>query len=181
MKILASLLAATAFVTFTGTAEAMNIKLVGSWSVDQGPNWPSQPVAPTGQETAAFLFGGLPGKYQISTLGPSISTIDNLAWASTWGGACGGTYPCGTKIAQNFKISTAGLYSSLGDQSTYVRDWAVGSQFTNYAFSAAGAVPEPAVWGMMILGFGVIGAALRRRVKVSEVNFTQRVREFAAS
>lgn len=29
--------------------------------------------------------------------------------------------------------------------------------------TVAGAVPEPATWGMMILGFGVAGAALRRR------------------
>lgn len=28
------------------------------------------------------------------------------------------------------------------------------------------AVPEPATWGMMILGFGVAGTALRRRAKV---------------
>lgn len=36
----------------------------------------------------------------------------------------------------------------------------------NFAFSAAGAtavVPEPATWAIMILGFGVAGAALRRR------------------
>lgn len=29
--------------------------------------------------------------------------------------------------------------------------------------TVAGAVPEPATWGMMILGFGLAGAALRRR------------------
>lgn len=29
--------------------------------------------------------------------------------------------------------------------------------------SAAGAVPEPATWGMMILGFGMAGASMRRR------------------
>lgn len=36
----------------------------------------------------------------------------------------------------------------------------------NLAFSAAGtnaAVPEPATWTMLILGFGVVGAVLRRR------------------
>ena len=30
-------------------------------------------------------------------------------------------------------------------------------------FTATSAVPEPATWGMMILGFGVVGIALRRR------------------
>ncbi len=29
--------------------------------------------------------------------------------------------------------------------------------------TAGGAVPEPATWGMMILGFGLVGAAVRRR------------------
>ena len=31
------------------------------------------------------------------------------------------------------------------------------------ADNIAAAVPEPAAWGMMILGFGVVGAAMRRR------------------
>ena len=44
----------------------------------------------------------------------------------------------------------------------------VGTQFGvddfSYEGSAlAGAVPEPGVWAMMILGFGAIGAAMRRR------------------
>lgn len=40
---------------------------------------------------------------------------------------------------------------------------AVGS----FTFSAAvSAVPEPATWGMMILGFGAIGFAMRRRAKI---------------
>jgi hypothetical protein len=31
------------------------------------------------------------------------------------------------------------------------------------SFAAAGAVPEPATWAMLILGFGLVGGALRRR------------------
>jgi PEP-CTERM motif len=30
-------------------------------------------------------------------------------------------------------------------------------------FTATAAVPEPATWMMMILGFGFVGAAVRRR------------------
>jgi hypothetical protein len=44
---------------------------------------------------------------------------------------------------------------------------------TNMTFQAeldgkiAGAVPEPATWGLMIAGFGIAGVALRRKPKVS--------------
>ena len=36
----------------------------------------------------------------------------------------------------------------------------------NLTFAGAGAVPEPATWAMMIIGFGAVGASMRRR-KVS--------------
>ena len=42
------------------------------------------------------------------------------------------------------------------------------SRGANFSFNigaASGAVPEPATWGMMILGFGAMGHAMRRRAK----------------
>jgi len=36
----------------------------------------------------------------------------------------------------------------------------------NVTLSIGGAVPEPATWAMMIMGFGVIGSAMRRRTRV---------------
>lgn len=36
-------------------------------------------------------------------------------------------------------------------------------EFDNIRFAAAAAVPEPGTWAMMILGFGVVGYAMRRR------------------
>lgn len=54
----------------------------------------------------------------------------------------------------------------------------------NLAFTAtpgAGAVPETATWAMMILGMGAVGYAMRRRIKVSEVNFTNHVRTIAGA
>ena len=38
-----------------------------------------------------------------------------------------------------------------------------GSAYQGVAFAPAGNVPEPAIWGMMLLGFGAVGAAMRRR------------------
>ena len=38
-----------------------------------------------------------------------------------------------------------------------------GSTFSGLAFAPSSAVPEPATWGMMLVGFGVVGSALRRR------------------
>jgi PEP-CTERM motif len=35
--------------------------------------------------------------------------------------------------------------------------------FTRNVFAVNNAVPEPGTWGMMILGFGVVGSAMRRR------------------
>lgn len=41
-----------------------------------------------------------------------------------------------------------------------------GIALVNFSFSQISAVPEPATWAMMLLGFGVIGTSLRRRRKV---------------
>lgn len=44
-----------------------------------------------------------------------------------------------------------------------------GVTFDNFSFttSATAAVPEPATWAMTIVGFGAIGGALRRRIKIA--------------
>jgi PEP-CTERM motif len=50
-----------------------------------------------------------------------------------------------------FRIDNAGNYTNDS----------IGTRFT--ATLAAGAVPEPATWFMMLLGFGFVGAVLRRK------------------
>ena len=42
------------------------------------------------------------------------------------------------------------------------------------------AVPEPATWLSMILGFGVVGLAMRLAMRTSERKFTARMRDFSA-
>jgi PEP-CTERM motif len=39
---------------------------------------------------------------------------------------------------------------------------AIGTASTSFV-TAAGAIPEPATWGMMLLGFGLVGTAIRAR------------------
>jgi len=42
---------------------------------------------------------------------------------------------------------------------------------SNFEVAANGAVPEPATWGMMILGFGMMGASARYRRRSSKATF----------
>nr|WP_235532851.1 PEPxxWA-CTERM sorting domain-containing protein [Sphingomonas sp. Leaf412] len=44
---------------------------------------------------------------------------------------------------------------------------------------AAGHLPEPATWALMILGFGGIAGAMRHRLRKSDAEFTERVRRIA--
>jgi PEP-CTERM motif len=53
-------------------------------------------------------------------------------------------------------------FSTLGEtppQFTYDGDGGTAV----FAFNAGNPIPEPATWGMMILGFGLVGSALRRK------------------
>ena len=80
-------------------------------------------------------------------------------------------------VTQTFNIPTAGrghqLLLGLTDACGYSGSPGCygdnsGSFVVNYTLNGpvSGAVPEPASWGLMILGFGAMGFALRRRAKV---------------
>jgi hypothetical protein len=178
-----SLAASAALAVVLATAGAANAAyiFVGSWEVDQGPAWysspPDGPVAYTGQEAAALLFGGNASDYSISTVDALAADINFQAWYSVIGyygpnsGGIAFAQDHSSKYLGQFYGPTSGypFGDSSAAASAYVADNAGGSQNTNFAFKndGAGGVPEPASWALMIGGFGLAGAALRRRKMVT--------------
>lgn len=150
------------------SAMADTYTYVGSWFVDSGPAWylGDTPVY-SGQEAAAHLFGGSASDYVISTNGREAGAINFSAFYDAWGdpSSCGYNGPC----AQNLHVDVNGdgYAQPGGTDSSYsalVSDHGV--HLENFAFRVAG-VPEPASWALMISGFGLAGASLRRRRTVA--------------
>lgn len=66
----------------------------------------------------------------------------------------------------SFVLGTGGFFgmtSTVAITEIYFDKPDTGGTIDNVAFSAAGVVPEPGTWALMIAGFGLAGAALRRR------------------
>lgn len=135
---------------------------VGSWQVDQGPIWTTNPATYTGQEAAALLFGGSPTDYFISTIDNNVANIDHMAWYSVWGEFDGAKY------SENYKLDLgqpgyndpSGLNTAI---SAYVWDSAIGASYTNFAFRVT--TPEPS--GGMIFAIASLGACWYRRRSVN--------------
>ncbi len=122
----------------------------------------------------AFAFNGLVDVFTGVTLGQGLKTL-----VLEWGGvrllSVGSVTPAFSTVIQStlvpgrltLRFSDAGEFLSVGLGSV------TGGEDFRFAFGAnetearltlrAFAVPEPAAWALMIAGFGLVGAALRRR------------------
>lgn len=75
---------------------------------------------------------------------------------SMWGGQ-----PDAASLANNWL--TAAAAQSTSGYTLHVLDPGAGNQMQAFVtYNPPGDVPEPATWGMIVLGFGLLGSALRR-------------------
>ncbi len=82
---LGALAAFPAILALCSTPAHAGYVYIGSWTVDEGPSWTTDPPAYSGVEAAALLFGGSPGNYVTSTVDSNPGDINFLSWVSTWG------------------------------------------------------------------------------------------------
>jgi cysteine-rich repeat protein len=119
--------AAMALAALLITAPVAADMLVGSYEVDDGPNWTTNPPTYTCQEACAVIFGGTAADYSCSTSN-SVVTHDNHT--TIWGIS-------GCPIAaENFKINVnynCGFNNCA--QSAYTDDNCFGSSGTNYCWA----------------------------------------------
>ena len=166
-------LLATALICSCFVAHAQTY--VGSFKVEDGPIFNTNPPVYSGLEAAALLFGGNPSDYAISinanTTDPA--TISHTAYYTTWGVAGCQVQPEGYRLPttpSNYNVGFAG-----GSSSAFVWDNCTDGS-TNYVWSlkiAPAAIPQPVPsmalfgpWGLAsILGIGGIAFYISRRRK----------------
>jgi hypothetical protein len=109
---------------------------VGSFKVDDGPAWTTNPPVYSGKDAAALLFGGAPSDYAISTNANTTNpgTITNTAWYDGWGESC-------TEYADTYKLDVnSDGYQNPGGTNTarsaYVSDHGCGQ--VNYVWRLNG-------------------------------------------
>lgn len=85
---------------------------------------------------------------------PNLATsqVSEKLWTTVLGGASDNTAVTGSTAAASVWLVGADFVATRND------GFKLGAVTVNYS----PAVPEPATWGMMILGFGMVGAAARR-------------------
>lgn len=115
-------------------------------------------IADAGAYTLSFLYSPRPGvSAESNPIGIFLNDV-LLSPVGTFTGA-GGSNTNWTAYSVNFTTSanTVLKFAAGGTNDS------LGGYVDNIKLETAGAVPEPATWAMMIMGFASVGAAMRRR------------------
>jgi len=130
---------------------------------------------PTGDTSPGF---GLPS--DASTLTPAASAIHSGTQWSPLAESSGACYAsgCGNTgwIKSNYTIAAAGSYevvygvTNWGDR-LYQSGLAFDALAVNGTAVPIAGVPEPATWAMMLIGFGLIGGAMRQRRNTINIRY----------
>jgi hypothetical protein len=121
---------------------------------------PSQPRPPTisGQEGSYFYFSNVPVMYngsprtiddvtfwKVSGVSSTVLTYEDPGYIFALYSSDGRSIYTGPESAPNFQVGSYAVYDANG------------------AYTLTVGLPEPQTWLMMIIGFGAVGGALRRR------------------
>ena len=129
--------------------------------------------------SATGLFSGGLGSGNVPNGQPN---VDVCFRAGGGGGGCtggggGGELIADTAATGTFTLNFSNAPTTLALDNFYIRYQSLATS-ANPAESASGlgtvvtgAVPEPATWGMMILGFGLVGASMRYRRRATRIRF----------
>lgn len=128
--------------SFTNNSGSLNITLITLTNVGTGQSFSYNPYiltpdnAVSGNTTQnSFRFNWIPGMFD-----PNVDATYNVSFDNS-------------------------IVSALYDDASGPQAAGAGDRFLSIdaVFGAGAAVPEPSTWALLILGFGLIGAAMRRR------------------
>lgn len=126
-----------------------------------------------GYSVSVGLWDALPNQVGAQKLASASSMVSGDGWLDAfWAPAAvnpGQTYYL-TLDSSGIGGLSGTTYSSYAEGNVYASYqpyYGYDYTFRTYSSDTAGAVPEPSTWGLMVVGFGAMGAALRSRRKVT--------------
>ncbi len=164
------------FAQTSGGTDYWNTSAYSTWDGTIAPPPTSDIIALNGAGSKTISFtSAVQDVYLALTSwnGQSNVTFDKSFTQEGWVRGCG-YWGCGllTNVTSNSFTSTgeshgilkfAGPITSLTFSDSNDEYW----HGIQVGIGASGAVPEPSAWALLILGFGAVGAALRRRSRAS--------------